>query len=382
MNDFGDLLRRFREGCKDPLYPARKLSQVRLGELLGQELGTHRYSGAAVSDWERGKSKIHADDRRLLLSLIKVLCKFGGLRSLDEANKFLESGNYRPLNSDEIKTAFPGSAPEIPPQEPSSSSEKVQNRQGIMDMVGEFFLKLSREHQAIVVKAKEGPSPSWPRVLAALLRKASDRWSLSVSSLIWVGVWLMTWWLITPSLRWPFADRDSAKLAIGMYVIGTLIIPLLIGLLVKTKNNEYWKQQESVSSVLLRLYTYQGAGIGFNLGYFLIFPFVLLRYYLSLESSIWLELIAVTLSLILGNMSARVVPHNLWLAYGRLHLSDGAIFFVVALLGPMWGLFFLEFYSVLLTPLLGSVVILLALIMAVAIARRQSRKSMDEIRTS
>ncbi|HJR78520.1 MAG TPA: hypothetical protein VJ821_00520 [Anaerolineales bacterium] len=355
---------------------------MRLGELLGQELGTYRYSGAAVSDWERGKSKIHADDRRLLLSLIKVLYKFGGLRALDEANTFLESGNYRGLNPHEAKMVFPETSSGIPSQESVSPAQKTERTQGIMGMAGKTFLKTLPEFQDILMMAKEGPSPYWPRVLAALLRRVSDRWSLSVSSLIWAGVWLMTWWLIAPSLRWPFVDRDSARLAIGMYVIGTLIIPLLIGLLVDTKNNDYWKQQESVSSVLLRLYTYQGAGIGFNLGYFFIFPLVLLRYYLSLESSISLELIAVTSGLILGNMSARVVPHNLWLAYGRLHLSDGAMFFVVALLGPMWGLFFLEFYSVLLTPLLGSVVILLALIMAVSIARRQSRKRIDEVRTS
>jgi uncharacterized membrane protein YfcA len=89
---------------------------------------------------------------------------------------------------------------------------------------------------------------------------------------------------------------------------------------------------------------------------------------------------AVTLGLILGNMGARVVPHNLWLAYKRLHLADGAIFFVVALLGPLWGFFFLQYYSVLLTPLFGSLTILTALALVIIIAARQSKK-VDEKQT-
>jgi hypothetical protein len=74
-------------------------------------------------------------------------------------------------------------------------------------------------------------------------------------------------------------------------------------------------------------------------------------------------------------MAARVVPHNLWLAYKRLTLADGGMFFVVALIGPMWGLFFLEYYSILLTPVSGIITILLALMAVVMISRRQARKN-------
>ncbi|MEO5886556.1 MAG: hypothetical protein ABIQ77_02745 [Anaerolineales bacterium] len=164
-------------------------------------------------------------------------------------------------------------------------------------------------------------------------------------------------------------------IAMQMYMVGTLVIPLLIGLLVNTRDNEYWKEQCSANSKLVRLYTYQGAAIGFNVGYFFVFPLVLARYYLQLGSSIWLEMAAVTLVLILGNMAARVVPHNLWRAYKRLTLADGGIFFVVALLGPMWGLFFLEYYSILLTPSSGIITILLALTVVVLISTRQARKN-------
>jgi hypothetical protein len=72
-----------------------------------------------------------------------------------------------------------------------------------------------------------------------------------------------------------------------------------------------------------------------------------------------------------------VVPHNLWLAYERLDLADGWIFFIVALLGPLWGMFFLEYYSILLTPVLGSIVILLALTGIVILGMYRSRRKIN-----
>jgi hypothetical protein len=162
-----------------------------------------------------------------------------------------------------------------------------------------------------------------------------------------------------------------------MYVVGTLVVPLLIGMLIDTKHNEYWERRGLARSISLRLYTYQGAGIGFNLGYFFILPLVLLRHYLNLSPSIWLEITAVTLGLILGNMGARIVPHNLWLAYRRLLFKDGAIFFVVAFVGPLWGTFFLEYYSILLKPFWGGMVILAALLLVIIIPVGQSKKKMD-----
>jgi hypothetical protein len=130
-------------------------------------------------------------------------------------------------------------------------------------------------------------------------------------------------------------------------------------------------------SRLLRLYTYQGAGIGFNLGYFFVLPLVFIRHYFDLGHSNWPAVTAVTLGLILANMGARIVPHNLWLVYNRLQFRDGAIFFVVAFLGPLWGLFFLEYYPVLLTPFWGGIVILVALLLFIMIPVGKSRKRTD-----
>jgi hypothetical protein len=334
--------------------------------LIGEELGDLGFTGAAVAYWESGESKISAEDRNVLLALIKVLQQCGGLKTLAEANHFLELGNYRILKEEEASPIFVESPRAVNPQQEGSP------RTSIPFLIENLLAVSEKEFKAIIDKAKEdGPEPWWPRALAALMRKAADRFSLSVRTVLWVWVWLIAWWLIAPSLRLSFVYPDAILPAMQKYVIGTLVVPLLIGLLVNTKNNEYWKQQPAVNPILLRLYTYQGAGIGFNLGYFFVFPFSLAIYYLQLEPSVWVEITAVTAGLILGNMGARVVPHNLWVAYKRLSLSDGAIFFVVALLGPLWGFFFLEFYPILLHPITGAIVILLAVTIIVILTTRQ-----------
>ncbi|MCL5612302.1 MAG: hypothetical protein M1485_07110 [Chloroflexi bacterium] len=124
---------------------------------------------------------------------------------------------------------------------------------------------------------------------------------------------------------------------------------------------------------MTRLYIYQGAGIGFNIGYFFVLGISLFRYHLHIASSPWFELAAAVLPLVVGNMAARLVPHNLWLAYGRLNVVDGWIFFTIALLGPLWGFFFIQFYSILLTPALGVFMILTAITIIIIIEPQRTR---------
>jgi transcriptional regulator with XRE-family HTH domain len=372
MATFGETLRAFRQASNDPDRFNRRLTQQRLGQLMGDELGDFGFSGAAISDWERGESKINAEDRNVLIALIKVLHRCGGLRTVEDANRLLKAGKFRDLDTNETQKIFIETTSNTDSEKPIPPAKS--SRSSIPALLASLFSLPQAEVESLLNNAQEGPPPAWPRVLAGLMRFISDRVSLSIISVLWIAVWLIAWWLIAPSLRWPFPGREAAYSAIVLYVGGTLLIPLFIGLLVNTRNNAYWKQQGVVSSFLLRLYTYQGAGIGFNLGYFFVFPFVLVRYYLGLGPSVWLEATAVTLALVLGNMSARVVPHNLWLAYERLNLADGWIFFIVALLGPLWGIFFLEYYSILLTPVLGSIVILLALAGIVIFGMHQSRR--------
>jgi len=368
LTAFGEALRTFRNASNDPHRLKRRLSQARLGRLIGEEMGDWGFTGTAVSYWESGESTIHAGDRNVLLALIQVLHRCEGLKTLAEANHLLELGNYRILNEGEAQKIF------IEITDGLNSGQGGNPKTRIPSPMENLFTVSEKELKVIIDKAKrDGPDPWWPRVLAALMRKATDRFSLSLRTVLWVWIWLMACWLIGPSLRLSFADHDAMLLAMQKYVSGSLIVPLMLGLLINTKDSEYWRLQAGVDPLLLRLYTYQGAGIGFNLGYFFVFPLSLLRHYLQLEPGVWIELLAATLGLILGNMGARVVPHNLWRAFGRLTWADGAIFFVVALMGPLWAFFFLEFYPVLLNPVTGILVFLLAITIMVFLATRKSK---------
>ena len=319
MTTFGEALRSFRQASNDPDRLNRRLTQERLGMLIGDELGDLGFSAAAVSDWEREKSRINADDRNVLIAVLSALRKCDGLKLTEEADQLLRLGNYRALNEKEIQKIF-GDQIELNLERPE------EEKSGGLFLLAAIFSVSKEQVDELLSSVKDGPNPIWPRVLAVLMRKASDQFSFSVRMLEWIWVWLLAWWLIAPSLRLPYTSRDAAFRALGMYAVGSILVPLLIGLLVNTKDNRFWKQQIQVSSALLRLYTYQGAGIGFNLGYFFVFPLILLRYYLHGNPSLWLEFLAAGFGLLLGNIAAYVVPHNLWRAYGRLTFKDGWIF--------------------------------------------------------
>ena len=79
-------------------------------------------------------------------------------------------------------------------------------------------------------------------------------------------------------------------------------------------------------------------------------------------------------------MGARVVPHNLLRAYQRLTIQDGAIFFAVAFIGLFWGFFFFQYYSLFLTPVWGTLVILSALTITIIVMTRDAKKQKQDKR--
>jgi hypothetical protein len=374
MNGFGKLLRSFRYRSCDTEHAERRLSQERLGELLGMELGGG-YSGAAVSDWERGLSKIHADQRPVLVSLLKVLHRQGGVKTISDANELLDAGNYRALNPMERQQIFPEDPIDLIITPPLNS---LRDHNWIISPILENLFSSSKEDmQILLMKAKEGPSPSWPRVLVALSNKLIARLTIFgiLRALLWAWIFLLTWVSITPSIRIPFANTEVAKSAVILYVSGAIVIPLLIGIQTTTKDNAYWLHNNLASAPMTRLYTYQGASIGFHIGYFGVFFFRLLTYYMHLTLPIWVELAAMVLLLMSGYLAARLVPYNLWHAYGRLRLSDGGIFFISFLIGPIWGSLFLLIYPILLAPIIGLLTILLALSIYAALTAWQHHRT-------
>ena len=158
MRSFGNLLRDFRLSCKDPKNSQRLLSQERFGELLGDEVGGG-FSGAAISDWERGVSKIHADHRPVLIGVIKVLQQYGGVDDLAKANELLNVGNYRALDQQEINLLFPGKSPSNGFASQEETSTKIWPP-GIPDE--EYYPLPHREKHLLtllkLLKDNDGPS--------------------------------------------------------------------------------------------------------------------------------------------------------------------------------------------------------------------------------
>jgi hypothetical protein len=373
MNEFGKSLRNFRYRCHDPEFFDRRPSQERFGELIGRELGVlEGYSGAAVSDWERGKSKIHADNRPVLISLLVVLHKGGGVTTIAEANELLEAGNYRALNPAETEKVFPEK------REPVDSRSQQKSFQSFtpFSLDKKLLFISSEELRTSLDKAKEGPEPAWPRMLVVVLRLFLDRWTVlhSLKALLWFWVWLFAWGLMAQSLHWPFSSREDAISVLRMYVGGTLAIPPLIGLLTDTKNNTFWRQHNLATAAVTRLYTHQGAFIGFHLGYFAAFVIGLLRYYLHQNPTIWFDLTVMSFPLMVGYIGARLVPYNLWQAYDRLNLTDGEVFFFFVIFGPLWGFLFLEIHPYLLNPIFGAMIILLAITTLITLMAWQYRR--------
>lgn len=183
MTTFGHQLRIFRKQCHDSLQGGT-LTQVRLGELVGDELGDAGYSGAAVSDWERDQSKINADDRRVLVSLIAVLHRGGGLHTLAEANQFLHSGNYRALDAAEQSKLFPDSEPlsepvltaVSPPPLAHTLTPERRKQLVLLEKVNRFWVEgvLEKSVQGVALLALNGRSydevidQPWQHVLGSV----------------------------------------------------------------------------------------------------------------------------------------------------------------------------------------------------------------------
>ena len=373
MTKFGKQLREFRQQCNDKKSPHGRLTQEKFAELVGQDLGIS-YSGAAVSDWERGVSKIHADQRKVLISMINVLHQQGGIKTPLEANQLLDAGNYRALNPAESKEIFQESAADLEAQQ--SHTECTENKSMLLNLMGMLFFDSPQEFRVMLATAQDGPPPAWPRVMVATYRKFAEHISVSniLTFILWVWVWLLAWALISPSLRWPFSNQNEAFSAVVIYAGGAIVIPAIAGALTNTKHNEFW-QKQLISELNLRLYTHQGASIGFHVGYFFIFMIGLLRYNLGLPSITWMDLLAAAFPVVLAYASARLVPRNLLLAYKSLSLRNGAIFFIFFLFSPAWAYFLLNSYDVLLTKALGIFTVLMALTILLAMMALRYRQS-------
>lgn len=365
MNRFGELLRYYRYQCKDSSRGG-SLTQQRLGELLGHEVGDSGYSGVAISDWERGKSHIHKDYRSVLTGLIKILKQYEGLHTITEANTLLLAGNYRPLDENEQSQIFPIPTLEANPKSRSLSILALLKAKLLVDLP----------------HADENPESAhieqrWTSALLNLFRTFFSKWdsNLTIKVFWWIITWWLSWKLTFALMIWPLSTQEAAELAGIKYGAGSLIVPALIALSRNTRNDDFWRNQQLNKNIALRYYTYLGAFTGFHASYSIIFITLLIGYYFQLQNlPQWIINLISLLPLIVGYAAADQVPFNQWRAFGRLNFHDGWIFSISIIFGPLFGLFFTKYYGWLISSLTGMPTLILAICLVLLLDRFYFRK--------
>lgn len=364
--DFGQRLRYYRERRIDPTTsPAEndrgRLTQAHFGELVGQKLGLDSgYTGAAVSEWELGKSAVHAHDRPLLLAIVAVLKEQGRLLTPSEADELLAAGGYRPLDSSERAQVFP----DQPDSENSPRPTKfISHASAVFHRWSEMF--------------KRSPQ-SWLEWIGARTRQvtAGDALRAALGALAW---WA-TAWMLSRCLNWPYTDSAHAVEAALTWAVVNLIVPLIVGALARPWARPEWQARPAAHGWLLRAYAFQGAWIGYQVAALSLFGATLFSYHAGLHALVrpirpLLDISLALCPLSFGYAAAHAVPENLWRAYGRLSWGDGGVFFIFAALAPAWAAFFYWQADFLLTPFWGMLTLLLAFIGAPALAAWQERRT-------
>lgn len=393
MSRFGELLRLYRDQSRDRELEKKNLTQARLAELLSRDLRLdrdHGYTAQTVSNWERGKYHIPLGERRVLIGLVRVLYHCQGLSTLTEANTFLESGGYRGLDHEEIQTFFahwqavaePEPPVPVPAPAPSPKEEPLPPPPGhgaairlVIIFLGELVFRPSEEIRELVYQGLNGPPPHWPRIFLMLLGWPFDKWSAEkfLQALGWISIWLSTWTFTLPMMMWPFANDARAWLAAVTYIGAASVLPLGVGILTRT-GDEFWHAR-AIKSRYVRLYTYQGAFLGFHIGYAIVFLVKLVASYPGLSHWGLLDGLAAAWPVVLSYAAARQIPFNLWRAYGRLQLDGNMIFFVFVFFPLGFGLFFWVFHPILLTPEFGIPILLSSAAFLAALTAWQRRRT-------
>ncbi len=268
MSQFGVLLRRYRGQGRDPVRN-RPLSQERLGEWLGEVLGDAGYTGAAVSEWERGRSRISHTQRPVLVALIRVLYLAGGLTDRAAADAFLAAGDYRPLDEAERRRITPHWAVA---HRPSEEGWGWAIALGLAELA-------ARPWQWLRERPGGGaPEPlDWTDVALAGLRQLGGllahrtRWRPWTWFVVWWAVWR---WACPPLHPAAAADAHPFQTALTLYAGAACALPAVIAGLVPARTPQ---------SLAARLYVHQGAYLGFHLGTLGLSLAGLLNYHLGFE---------------------------------------------------------------------------------------------------
>lgn len=324
---------------------------------MGDVLGYQGYSGAAISEWELGKSQPRQDERPVLVALLKVLHDCGGLPSLEEANSLLEAGDYRALNAEEINKISAGWL-----RDDLSGGEDAPRAAGALWR--ELFWHPRQRAKDLWAQQNgaEGGSRELSQLPLVVVERLLRPWnSTRVLYLVaWVATWLVVWRSSFPLMDWPPASGDAARSAGLHYALGSSLLPLAIGMLAYRREREIWRDRGQTGSGVFFL-TSLGALAGFHVGYLSLFALRLFTYYLELNAiPRWLQAVAALWPTLLAYLAARRAPHRFWRAFQELSMTEGdwALLILLLILGPIVGLSFPLIYTWLLSPTVGLAVIL------------------------
>lgn len=360
MPRFGELLRLYRRECRDP-ERGGGLTQERLAELLSLECG-EEYTHQAVSEWERGKSRPPLPKRAMLLALVKVLHRCGGLPSPTEADTLLLAGEYGPLAEAERRAVDARWADPVHVPEPLPNGETRL----ILQLLTEPLDQLREVLQSWRAQAADD---HWTGVALTTMRRATRGASFTQThqALWWLVLWLLTWAWMWPALRWPFASSEALIEALGWYVVGGLVLPLLIAWRTRAHEGAFWRSpQPEVQHEAVSVFTHQGAAVGFHVAYLLIVCVALAGFHFGVgRLPGWGEGAAAIFPVGLGYAAARQIPFNLWRAYKRLRLERGSLIplWAFVLVAPAWAVFFVFYHAWLLHPLVGPSLLIVSLLL-------------------
>jgi class 3 adenylate cyclase/tetratricopeptide (TPR) repeat protein len=113
VSEFAKLLHSYRLRAQHPEHQGR-LTQERLGQLIGDYLDDLGFSNVSIHNWETDKARISQSDRNVLIALVQALHQCQGIHTLAEANALLLAGDYRPLNATEAGQLNPAWLAEMP----------------------------------------------------------------------------------------------------------------------------------------------------------------------------------------------------------------------------------------------------------------------------
>lgn len=381
MSKFGQQLRYFRERASDPDLGKDRLTQARLGELIGHTLGlAEAISFQTISRWENGRPTIAADDRPLQLALVQVLHHTRGLASPQDADDLLTAGHFCGLRPEEAQAIFGHQASGRLAQEPPVAGAAPAAAHGAETPAHrpDWRERLSKRWTDWTAPTRGGsePPPDGPTLILRSLGAFQPKLPMVIWALLWGALLWVTWQMLFPLMRWPFATPIALAQAAERFAVGMVAIPLGMAALAQTWREAAWRERPGAGPISIGLSALLGAWVGFQVGGMLVFGLALIGYHFDLpRAGSPIELVGAVIPIGLGYAAARRIPHDTWKAFGRLDLRDSAIFFVLVGLGPAWAAFFWYTHDALLNRFVGALILWVSLLGAAGLAYWQKRRT-------